>query len=96
MNRFFCKILFKIKYIKKKLSFFVIFNKNAGCKKQSRSFGGEFKSPKRCSGGRINHFSADIDNLTEKLDKLSVLYDTGKMDTDVIKYIPGMSKVSYQ
>ena len=41
-------------------------------------------------------FSADIDNLIEKLDKLSVLYDTGKMDADVIKYIPRMSKVSYQ
>ena len=41
-------------------------------------------------------FSADIDNLIEKLDKLSVLYDTGKMDVDVIKNIPGMSQVSYQ
>ena len=41
-------------------------------------------------------FSADIDNLIGKLDKLSVLYDSGKMDADVMKYIPGMSKVSYQ
>ena len=41
-------------------------------------------------------FSADIDNLIGKLDKRSVLYDSGRMDADVMKYIPGMSKVSYQ
>ena len=41
-------------------------------------------------------FSADIDNLNEKLDKLSTLYDSGRMDKDVMKYIPGMAPVSYQ
>ena len=41
-------------------------------------------------------FSADIDNLTTKLDKLSELYDTGKVDADLLRYIPGMSKISYQ
>ena len=51
---------------------------------------------KDAQGVESINFSADIDNLIEKLDKFSVLYDTGKMDADVIKYIPGMSKVSYQ
>ena len=41
-------------------------------------------------------FSADIDNLITKLDKLSELYDTGKVDADLLRYIPGMSKISYQ
>ena len=31
-------------------------------------------------------FSADIDNLTTKLDKLSELYDTGKVDADLLRY----------
>ena len=41
-------------------------------------------------------FSADIDNLITKLDKLTDLYDSGKIDADVLRYIPGMSKISYQ
>ena len=41
-------------------------------------------------------YSADIDNLIDKIDKITTLYDTGRMDKDVIKYIPGMAPVSYQ
>ena len=40
--------------------------------------------------------SADIDNLIGKLDKLTDLYDTGKVDADILRYIPGMSKIMYQ
>ena len=41
-------------------------------------------------------FSADIDNLLTKLDKLTDLYDSGKADADILRYIPGMSKIMYQ
>ena len=41
-------------------------------------------------------YNADIDSLIDKLDKLNTLYDTGRMDKDVIKYIPGMVPISYQ
>ena len=40
-------------------------------------------------------FSADIDNLIGKF-ILTDLYDTGKVDADVLRYIPGMSKIMYQ
>ena len=65
--------------------------------KSNRVHLGENLNPlKDAQGIESIDFSADIDNLIEKLDKLSVLYDTGKVDVDVIKYIPGMSQVSYQ
>ena len=41
-------------------------------------------------------YSANIDNLIDKLDKLGTLYDSGRMDKDVMKYIPGMVPISYQ
>ena len=41
-------------------------------------------------------FSADLDNLTNKLGKLAELYDTRKVDADLLRYIPGMSKIMYQ
>ena len=41
-------------------------------------------------------FSTDIDNLIGKLDKLTDLYGTGKVDADILRYIPGMSKIMYQ
>ena len=41
-------------------------------------------------------FSADIDNLLTKLDKLTDLYDNGKVDGDILRYIPGMSMIMYQ
>ena len=40
--------------------------------------------------------NANIDNLIDKLDKLSMLYDSGRMDKDVMKYIPGMAPIIYQ
>ena len=41
-------------------------------------------------------FSADIDNLLTKLDKLTDLYDSGKVDADILRYTPGISKIMYQ
>ena len=41
-------------------------------------------------------FSADIDHLLKKLDKLSDLYGKGRIDSDLLRYIPGMSKIMYQ
>ena len=41
-------------------------------------------------------FSADIDNLLTKLDNMTDLYDTGKVDGDILRYIPGMSMIIYQ
>ena len=41
-------------------------------------------------------FSADIDNLLTKLDKLTDLYDSGRIDADLLRHIPGMSKIMYQ
>ena len=41
-------------------------------------------------------FSVDIDNLITKLDKLTDLYNTCKVDADLLRYIPGMSKIMYQ
>ena len=40
--------------------------------------------------------SADIDSLLKKLDKLSTLYEKGRIDSDLLRYIPGMSKIMYQ
>ena len=51
---------------------------------------------KDATGVAAIDYSANIDNLIDKLDKLSVLYETGCMDKDVIRYIPGMPPVSYQ
>ena len=39
---------------------------------------------------------ADIDNLLTKLDKLTDLCDSGKVDADMLRDIPGMSKIMYQ
>ena len=41
-------------------------------------------------------FSADIDNLLKKLDKITDLYENGRIDSDALRYIPGMSKIMYQ
>ena len=41
-------------------------------------------------------YNADIDDLIDKLDNLNTLYDMGRMDKDVIKYIPGMAPISHQ
>ena len=41
-------------------------------------------------------FVSFFKNKIDKLDKLSVLYDSGHIDKDVMKYIPGMAPISYQ
>ena len=41
-------------------------------------------------------FSADIDNLLKKLEKLPDLYEKGRIDSDLLRYIQGMSKIMYQ
>ena len=41
-------------------------------------------------------FSADIDNLLKKLDKINDLYENGRVDSDLLQYIPSMSKIMYQ
>ena len=51
---------------------------------------------KDATGVAAIDYSANIDNLIDKLDKLSVLYDNGRMDKDVMRYIPGMAPISYQ
>ena len=51
---------------------------------------------KDATGVAAIDYSADIENLIGKLDKISTLYDSGKMDKDVMKYIPGMAPISYQ
>ena len=51
---------------------------------------------KDATGVATIDYSADIENLIGKLDKLSTLSDSGRMDKDVIKYIPGMVPISYQ
>ena len=65
-------------------------------KSNSNPLGANLNPIKDAAGVSSIDFSADIENLIEKLDKLSTLYDSGRMDKDVMKYIPGMAPVSYQ
>ena len=51
---------------------------------------------KDATGVEAVDFSADIDNLIGKIDKLKTLYDEGQVDADILRYIPGMSKIMYQ
>ena len=48
------------------------------------------------AGVKAFDFSADIDNLLKKLDKLSMLCAKGQIDSDLLRYIPGMAKIMYQ
>ena len=41
-------------------------------------------------------YSADFNNMVNKLDKLKMLYDRGSMDADMMRHIPGLSKIFYQ
>ena len=65
-------------------------------KSTSNPLGANLNPIKDATGVSVIDFSADIDNLIDKIDKISTLYDTGRMDKDVMKYIPGMAPVSYQ
>ena len=58
---------------------------------------GENLNPlKDATGVDLVDFSADIDNVIGKIDKLKVRYDSGKIDADILRYNPGMSKIMYQ
>ena len=65
-------------------------------KSNSNSLGANLNPMKEVTGVAAIDYSANIDNLIDKLDKLSTLYDSGRMDKDVMKYIPGMAPISYQ
>ena len=65
-------------------------------KSNSNPLGANLNSIKDATGVYGIDFSANIDNLIDKIDKITTLYDTGRMDKDVMKYIPGMAPVSYQ
>ena len=65
-------------------------------KSNSNPLGANLNPMKDAIGVAAVDYSANIDNLIDKLDKLNTLYDTGRMDKDVMKYIPGMAPISYQ
>ena len=65
-------------------------------KSNSNPLGANLNPIKDATGVSTIDFSANIDNLIDKIDKITTLYDTGQMDKDVMKYIPGMAPVSYQ
>ena len=65
-------------------------------KSNSNLLGANLNPIKDATGVSAIDFSADIDNLIDKIDKITTLYDTGRMGKDVMKYIPGMAPVSYQ
>ena len=50
---------------------------------------------KDAMGDESTEYSADFDNMLQKLDKLKLLYDNGLMDADLLRYIPVMSKIYY-
>ena len=65
-------------------------------KSNANPLGSNLNPMKDATGVAAIDYSTNIDNLIDKLDKLSVLYDSGRMDKDVMKYIPGMVPISYQ
>ena len=65
-------------------------------KSNTNPLGSNLNPMKDAAGVAAIDYSANIDNLIDKLHKLSVLYDSGRMDKDVMKYIPGMVPISYQ
>ena len=50
---------------------------------------------KDAMGDESTKYSADFDNMLQKLDKLKLLYDNGLIDADLLRYIPVMSKIYY-
>ena len=65
-------------------------------KSHSNPLGANLNPMKDTTGVAAVDYSTNIENLIDKLDKLNTLYDTGRMDKDVMKYIPGMAPISYQ
>ena len=41
-------------------------------------------------------YLTDFDSMLQKVDKFKILYDKGTMDTDLLRYIPGLSRIFYQ
>ena len=41
-------------------------------------------------------YSANVDDLVNKVKKLKNLYEKGQIDADVLRYVPGMNKIMYQ
>ena len=41
-------------------------------------------------------YLADVENMLTKIDKLELLYETGEMDFNLIRYIPGLANIAYQ
>ena len=41
-------------------------------------------------------YLADFDSMLQKVDKFKILHDKGTMDTDLLRYIPGLSRIFYQ
>ena len=56
-------------------------------KSNFNQLGSNLNPLKDATGVAAIDYSANIDNLIGKLDKLTTWYDTGHMDKDVIKYI---------
>ena len=65
-------------------------------KSNSNPLGANLNPMKDATGVAAIDYNADIDGLIDKLDKLNTLYDSGRMEKDVMKYIPGMAPISYQ
>ena len=65
-------------------------------KSNANLLGSNLNPMKDATGVTAFDYSANIDNLIDKLDKLSMLYDSGQMVKDDMKYIPGMVPISYQ
>ena len=41
-------------------------------------------------------YSGNVNNMITKIEKLEKLYDTGKMDFNLVRYIPGLTDIAYQ
>ena len=65
-------------------------------KSNSNPLGANLNPMKDATGVAAIDYSASIENLIDKLNKLNTLYDTCRMDKDVMKYIPRMAPISYQ
>ena len=65
-------------------------------KSNSNPLGANLNSMKDSAGVAAIDYNAEIDGLIDKLDKITTLYDSGRMDKDVMRYIPGMAPINYQ
>ena len=85
--------------IKKHLNFCVAFFsllKMQAVKSNSNLLGANLNPMKDLTGVAAIDYNAEIDGLIDKLDKITTLYDSGRMDKDVMRYIPGMVPINYQ